>query len=144
MASADYGWRVDQLFVCAHIHDSPRGTLSLSHSPRLLKQLNQPWQVFNSGFRRRRYSQHESRSDHLSASRQYLKPCGPKQYRNLVLRIALYPLASLTTFGVISIASLYLFFGGVRTASVSYSVRRIFEARADHLSCMPRMQNSFS
>ncbi|KAJ8079163.1 hypothetical protein PM082_021663 [Marasmius tenuissimus] len=73
--------------------------------------------VFESGFRRRRYSQREGHSDHISASHQYSKPCGPKQYRHLVLRIALYPLTSLTTFGVISIANMYLFFGGIHNAS---------------------------
>ncbi|KAF9263895.1 hypothetical protein L218DRAFT_944081 [Marasmius fiardii PR-910] len=32
----------------------------------------------------------------------YRKPLGPKQYRNVVLRIALYPFASLTTLGIVT------------------------------------------
>ncbi|KAF9263912.1 hypothetical protein L218DRAFT_296817 [Marasmius fiardii PR-910] len=38
----------------------------------------------------------------LSASHQYRKPLGPRQYRNVVLRIALYPFASLTTLGIVT------------------------------------------
>ncbi|KAF9266744.1 hypothetical protein L218DRAFT_747263 [Marasmius fiardii PR-910] len=44
-------------------------------------------------------------SQRFSASRQYRKPLGPGQYRNVVLRIALYPLSALLTTGVIAIGS---------------------------------------
>ncbi|KAF9266742.1 hypothetical protein L218DRAFT_747261 [Marasmius fiardii PR-910] len=45
------------------------------------------------------------RSHALSASHQYRKPLGPKQYRNVVLRIVLYPLSSLVTSGIMTIAA---------------------------------------
>ncbi|KAL0570556.1 hypothetical protein V5O48_011409, partial [Marasmius crinis-equi] len=43
----------------------------------------------------------------LSASHQYPKPRGPKEYRNIVLRISLYPLTSFTTLGIVSITTIY-------------------------------------
>ncbi|KAF9256817.1 hypothetical protein L218DRAFT_949683 [Marasmius fiardii PR-910] len=43
----------------------------------------------------------------LSASQHFQRPLGPKQYRNVVLRIALYPLSSLTTLGILTIWALY-------------------------------------
>ncbi|KAF9266745.1 hypothetical protein L218DRAFT_747565 [Marasmius fiardii PR-910] len=45
-------------------------------------------------------------SQGLSASRQYRKPLGPRQYRNVVLRIALYPLSSLLTTGVTAVGTM--------------------------------------
>ncbi|KAK1222110.1 hypothetical protein PQX77_015034 [Marasmius sp. AFHP31] len=60
-------------------------------------------------------------NDHpeLSASRQYQKPRGPKQYRNIVLRIALYPLLSLTTLGIVSIGNVYLASRGLKNRADS-------------------------
>ncbi|KAF9266748.1 hypothetical protein L218DRAFT_955857 [Marasmius fiardii PR-910] len=44
-------------------------------------------------------------SQGLSASHQYRKPLGPRQYRNVVLRIALYPLSALITTGLTTIGT---------------------------------------
>ncbi|KAF9254404.1 hypothetical protein L218DRAFT_1009743 [Marasmius fiardii PR-910] len=53
----------------------------------------------------------------LSASHHYRKPLGPKQYRNIVLRIALYPFSSLTTLGVVSIGTLLSVTKGINDQS---------------------------
>ncbi|KAF9255443.1 hypothetical protein L218DRAFT_950763 [Marasmius fiardii PR-910] len=53
----------------------------------------------------------------LSASHHYRKPLGPKQYRNIVLRIALYPFSSLTTLGVMSIGTLSMIAKGLNDQS---------------------------
>ncbi|KAF9255736.1 hypothetical protein L218DRAFT_305880 [Marasmius fiardii PR-910] len=42
----------------------------------------------------------------ISASQQYRKPLGPNQYRNVVLRIALYPLSSLATLAIMAIGAI--------------------------------------
>ncbi|KAL0569067.1 hypothetical protein V5O48_012911 [Marasmius crinis-equi] len=70
-------------------------------------------QVFDSGLRRTRFSQHDNHAN-LSASRQYPKPRGPKQYRDFILRIALYPLLSLVTLGIITIGNTYLAARGIK------------------------------
>ncbi|KAG7093482.1 hypothetical protein E1B28_007157 [Marasmius oreades] len=44
-------------------------------------------------------------SQRLSASHQYRKPLGPRQYRNIVLRISLYPLSSLATSGLAAVGT---------------------------------------
>ncbi|KAF9266721.1 hypothetical protein L218DRAFT_745693 [Marasmius fiardii PR-910] len=62
--------------------------------------------VFSSGPSRENTTTSSS-SQGLSASRHYRKPLGPKQYRNVVLRIALYPLSSLATSGVMAIGVVY-------------------------------------
>ncbi|KAF9266736.1 hypothetical protein L218DRAFT_746818 [Marasmius fiardii PR-910] len=58
--------------------------------------------VFESRARRR-----NTTTLRLSASQHFQRPLGPKQYRNVVLRIALYPLSSLTTLGILTIWALY-------------------------------------
>ncbi|KAG7099975.1 hypothetical protein E1B28_001768 [Marasmius oreades] len=62
-------------------------------------------QAFESGPHRETGSKSHSR---LSASHQYRKPLGPRGYWNVVLRIALYPLSSLATTGVIAITTVYV------------------------------------
>ncbi|KAL0565928.1 hypothetical protein V5O48_016092, partial [Marasmius crinis-equi] len=79
------------------------------------ESLNVQHQVFETDFIRRRSQYTSQYSGQLSASLQYSKPRGPKQYRNMVLRIALYPLSSLTTLGIISIGNTYISIRGVNS-----------------------------
>ncbi|KAL0570553.1 hypothetical protein V5O48_011406 [Marasmius crinis-equi] len=69
--------------------------------------------VFDSRFR----PDHSQLGDNheLSASHQYPKPRGPKEYRNIVLRISLYPLISFTTLGIVSIGNIYILTMGMRS-----------------------------
>ncbi|KAF9266751.1 hypothetical protein L218DRAFT_955862 [Marasmius fiardii PR-910] len=53
----------------------------------------------------------------VSVSPQYRQPIGPKQYRKVVLRIALYPLSSLATLGALSIGISYITFKGIKSQS---------------------------
>ncbi|KAF9266772.1 hypothetical protein L218DRAFT_1074648 [Marasmius fiardii PR-910] len=81
--------------------------------------------VFESGPQRQGSSQSTPHSG-LSASQQYRKPIGPRQYRNIVLRIALYPLSSLATLGIMSVGSLYIFVEGMRSQKVGKSQMSVF------------------
>ncbi|KAG7093484.1 hypothetical protein E1B28_007159 [Marasmius oreades] len=56
-------------------------------------------------------------SQRLSASHQYRKPLGPRQYRNVVLRISLYPLSSLVTSGLSAIGTISRPVQGIKTRS---------------------------
>ncbi|KAF9255444.1 hypothetical protein L218DRAFT_1035465, partial [Marasmius fiardii PR-910] len=71
------------------------------------------WQVFNPGPGRDTAPIESG----LSASHHYRKPLGPKQYRNIVLRIALYPFSSLTTLGVITAGTLTVVTKGLNDQS---------------------------
>ncbi|KAG7089125.1 hypothetical protein E1B28_010833 [Marasmius oreades] len=57
------------------------------------------------------------RSQRLSASQQYRKPLGPRQYRNIVLRISLYPLSSLMTSGLSAVGTISRPTQGIKTRS---------------------------
>ncbi|KAJ8095081.1 hypothetical protein PM082_010300 [Marasmius tenuissimus] len=81
-------------------------------------------QVFDDGFRRRQARINDSSK--LSASRQYSKPRGPKQYRNIVLRISLYPLSCCITAGIASVLHLSVIKTGLqdRTSFLLHFVDR--------------------
>ncbi|KAG7093481.1 hypothetical protein E1B28_007156 [Marasmius oreades] len=57
------------------------------------------------------------RSQGISASHQYRKPLGPRQYRNVVLRISLYPLSSLATSGISAIGNISSPYQGMNSRS---------------------------
>ncbi|KAF9266729.1 hypothetical protein L218DRAFT_955839 [Marasmius fiardii PR-910] len=67
--------------------------------------------AFSSGLSR------DTTTTRLSASHYYRRPLGPRQYRNVVLRIALYPLSSLLTTGVMAIMTVVSAFDQMRDAS---------------------------
>ncbi|KAL0569718.1 hypothetical protein V5O48_012247 [Marasmius crinis-equi] len=83
----------------------------------------------------------------LSASRHYPKPRGPKQYRNFVLRIALYPLLSLVTLGIITVGNGYLAAKGLRGRTdlkVFFATRTMYLARGAVYSLVAFMDPALS
>ncbi|KAG7093461.1 hypothetical protein E1B28_007137 [Marasmius oreades] len=88
--------------------------------------------VFNSGPHRGSNTTTSTQSQRISASRYYRKPFGPKQYRNVVLRIALYPLSSLATSGIMAIGTVYRPTKGIASSSdlkVMSALRIVYQAR---------------
>ncbi|KAF9260884.1 hypothetical protein L218DRAFT_564864 [Marasmius fiardii PR-910] len=79
-----------------------------------------------------RESTSQMNSSQLSASHQYRKPVGPAQYRNFVLRIALYPLSSLATSGIMVVGTLCIppsGSGSVSDLSVSNDLATFYLSR---------------
>ncbi|KAL0569066.1 hypothetical protein V5O48_012910 [Marasmius crinis-equi] len=83
----------------------------------------------------------------LSASRQYPRPRGPAQYRNMILRIALYPLSSFTTLGLVSVGHMWLAARGLKSRTdlkIHIAARIVYVSRGTVYSLVTFMDPALS